>query len=215
MIVFNIGGDRAASKEIAIYLRGRDPDLVILSDVLPKKLSEIEGELVGYKVIAQPREDAFGIAVFARDSYLVSGHVTTMSNLPTIELTIAKNADTYSVLAVHAPAPLSHELSLRRDEMLALAAGWARRQTGNAIVAGDLSTTPWSFAFRSLVSEGNLRDSQQGHGLQASWPATGWLLAIPIDHCLHSTSLTSVFRQLGPPNGSDHRPVDVILAPQS
>ena len=67
-----------------------------------------------------------------------------------------------------------------------------------------------------LVSEGGLRNSQIGFGLQPSFSAKSiFPLRVPIDHLLHSEDIRVRDRRLGPAMGSDHFPlvVDLQYAP--
>ena len=66
---------------------------------------------------------------------------------------------------------------------------------------------------RQLAANSDLVDSMVGHGIQHTWPRQLWPLRVPIDHLLHSPSLTTTNRRVGPFLGSDHRPVHTILGP--
>jgi endonuclease/exonuclease/phosphatase (EEP) superfamily protein YafD len=56
-----------------------------------------------------------------------------------------------------------------------------------------------------------LVNSQRGYGLAATWP-TRPLTLVPLDHMLHSDSLTTVARDIGPDLGSDHLPLTVEVS---
>lgn len=116
------------------------------------------------------------------------------------------------IYAIHPPPPVSGELAaLRMQYLHKLAALIAARGSSPTIVAGDMNAAPWSPLFRDFAHTTDLRDSQRGHGLIATWPALtsrySPLLGLPIDVCLHSEHLQSVARKLGPALGSDHLPV--------
>jgi endonuclease/exonuclease/phosphatase (EEP) superfamily protein YafD len=77
---------------------------------------------------------------------------------------------------------------------------------------GDFNTTPWSVLMRQVLRESGLVNSQSGFGLQPTWPATlPNFLQIAIDHCLHSPSLITKHRTIGPNIGSDHLPIGLEL----
>jgi len=57
-----------------------------------------------------------------------------------------------------------------------------------------------------------LVNSQNGFGLAATWPTSLPISLIPLDHMLHSDSLTTVAREVGPDLGSDHKPLTVEVA---
>lgn len=83
---------------------------------------------------------------------------------------------------------------------------------GSKIVVGDMNTTDGSPHFRDFLAETGLRDSRLGFGRQASWPVASFY-RIAIDHAFVSSDLAVTSRELGPPIGSDHRPLLLELAP--
>ena len=87
------------------------------------------------------------------------------------------------VLSTHPLAPTTEARASLRDAQLEFAAEWASDQEGAFAVVGDLNATPWSWPFRDLIEEGQLRNSQIGFGLQPTFSATSIvLLRVPIDH---------------------------------
>lgn len=107
---------------------------------------------------------------------------------------------------------MSGELAeLRNQYLKKLAAMAATRGSAPTIVAGDLNATPWSPWVRDFLRTPQLRDSQYGLGLLATWPAStaqySSLLGIAIDACFHSGKLQVATRALGPELDSDHLPV--------
>ena len=85
-------------------------------------------------------------------------------------------------------------------------------QVGPLVLIGDFNCTPWSPAFRKLVSYSGLRDSRRGLGVQPTWPSPFGPFGIPIDHALVSKDLHVIDRSVGPQVGSDHRGIVVGLA---
>lgn len=80
------------------------------------------------------------------------------------------------------------------------------------LIIGDLNSTPWSPRFETLTRNGGLVNSQNGFGVQASWPSGIGFFGIPIDHALHGEELTTVERSLGPGYGSAHRSLYITVA---
>ena len=136
---------------------------------------------------------------------------------PGVELRLAVT-DTQSgatrevmLLAIHPPPPMRASWTAWRDEMLAWAGQWAKRQTDAGvacIVVGDLNATPWCHGWDALVEPGGLVDTRWRTGVQPTWPANrlGGLLPplIPIDHILISHDLRHFDRRTVPIPGSDH-----------
>lgn len=99
-----------------------------------------------------------------------------------------------------------------RDNYLAEVGRMVRAESIPTIVVGDFQATPWSHAFRDLISTADLTNSLEGFGVQATWPADRWaFLRMPLDHLLHSEDLTTVDRYLGPIFGVEHRPIVVTV----
>ena len=70
-----------------------------------------------------------------------------------------------------------------------------------------------SYPFRRLLRRTGLENSSQGFGVQPTWPNFNPLLRIPLDHCLHSSDISIVDRQIGEDVSSDHYPliVDFVI----
>lgn len=91
-----------------------------------------------------------------------------------------------------------------------------------AIVMGDLNSTVYSPAFADLLADGRLNDSRQGFGRQGSfapnYPIAGRVVRFPfrldLDHVLVGNGIAVLDRRLGPDLGSDHTPVEAVLAPR-
>lgn len=80
-----------------------------------------------------------------------------------------------------------------------------RRIDGPVVLAGDLNTSPWSYAYRRLRITSGLVPADK---LLPSWPA--WPVPLPqiaLDHILVSADLTTTAVGTGPAVGSDHLPV--------
>ena len=121
-----------------------------------------------------------------------------------------------AILNPHITIPGSRANALERNAEFAVVAEWARAQQLPSVIIGDLNATPWCSGFRSLLAETKLIDSQQGFGVQGSWPrrpphALSWIFTIPIDHCLHDANWVTLDRRIGPYLGSDHLPLEVTV----
>ena len=162
----------------------------------------------------EPRDDPFGIGLWSR---LPASQVDLVSmpplGFPALQLHWAAPAPG-SLWLVHPFPPISGEATAWRDTQLRYTAGLIRGDE-DAVLAGDLNTTPWSAAYRQLRQEAGLADSSA-----RGWPWPTWfgpglvsqVLAVPIDHVLHGSAWRSVAHRVGPDIGSDHRPLIVELA---
>jgi len=135
-----------------------------------------------------------------------------------VKLTIAGIEVT--VLGIHPAAPINSASAISRDESFAAIASFLENQNGSTIIVGDFNATPWSLPFRVLQERTGLMNSQNGFGIQPTWPSYpgsnfNWLLRIPIDHCFHSPCIWTIDRRVGDHGGSNHSPVFVRLGIQA
>jgi endonuclease/exonuclease/phosphatase (EEP) superfamily protein YafD len=179
----------------------------------------MESSGLDYRVIRGRSDNLiFGTLVLARQTVDASSFGFAEGDGRAIALAYQPEGwpEQVKILSSHPVAPTSAERASLRDAQLGFAADWAAQQDGAYMVVGDLNASPWSSPFRGLVSDGGLRNSQLGFGLQPSFSAnTIFPLRVPIDHLLHSQDLRVTDRRLGPPMGSDHFPllVDLQYAP--
>ena len=139
----------------------------------------------------------------------------------------AGSAACLAIVALHAPRmPLPWAAAglpaTRRDGMLALAAGMARRRLqahDHVLMLGDFNAAPYSAGFRAALAASGLTDSCCVPAERPSRPRPTWFSSWPgvglaLDHALVSPGLRIVERRLGPDIGSDHRPLvlDIRLA---
>lgn len=220
--LFNVHHDNTAHEAVGRYLRDLDVDVIVALEVTPTWAKALQAALPGYHMVGEWRDDAFGIAVLSRQP--LTHHAVLYladSSMPAVEAILEYGTMHIAVLGIHPPPPVHRGLASERDAIIAAAATWARdaasgmghQPVDHVVVIGDMNATPWSHPMRQFAADSGLIDSSTGFGVQASWPAQLWPLRIPIDHVLHSPSLTTVRRSVGPFLGSDHRPVRVTLAP--
>ena len=171
--------------------------------------------------LSQPRSDNFGMALLVRrggaatvTSAGLAAVFDTLFDVPVIEARVGFGDCELRLLGLHTLPPTGPRYAAARDGQLAMAATWARGG-GPALVLGDLNATRWSHPFRALLRDGELVDSARGFGLHPTWPAFPGPIAvfrIPIDQAVHSESLVTTRRELGPFVGSDHFPLLLELA---
>lgn len=119
-------------------------------------------------------------------------------------------------LGIHPAAPLNRVAAASRNESFEAIATFIEEADELVILAGDFNATPWSSAFRRLQKRTGLANSQQGFGIQATWPSypgsfLNGIFRIPIDHCLHSPEIVTVGREVGDAGRSNHNPLRVSL----
>ncbi len=211
LISFNVHMSNHRTAQVASYLAGRAPEVLVLLEATPEMQVALHEALPAHQMFGIARTDSFGILFFSRLEtseqrilYLAN------SELPAIEAKVQVDGTSFSILALHTMPPAGAANAALRDRILDEAAAWARAHE-HAIILGDFNATPWSHAFRSLLQAGHLHNSQEGFGLQTSWPSGLWPVSIAIDHAVHSETLRTMRRSLGPFLGSDHRPLHVQI----
>lgn len=137
---------------------------------------------------------------------------------PTTQVHFKLGNELVTLLVVHPRPPVKPNGYERNHNQFAC---WEKHwvQYGkNVLLIGDLNNSPWSNTFRHFIEVTGLHDSQNGFGVQPSWPVlipehgiTGLIPLIPIDHVLHSDRFVVLSRKTGPRVGSDHLPVIVEM----
>ncbi len=209
-MLINVNTQSGDPQRVRQAVEEASPDLLVLEEINNDWMAELSWLNNSHPhAIVEPRGDNFGIALFSKLP-LVRGDVVYLGSaqVPSIAATAQTNAGELKILATHPVPPAGREYSAWRDEQLDLLPGHIDA-SGLFLLIGDLNTTPWNHHFRRLLARSGLRDSAQGRGVQPTWPNFNPLLRIPLDHFLHSPSITVEGRKVGPDVGSDHFPVIV------
>ncbi len=200
-------------------VQDQQPDLITLVEVDNKWISALSETLKRYPyrkiVIHGP-----GIALFSKlPIEEIDVRYFGKSHHPRILAKVRVDEQLLNIMVAHPTTPQSEggyrernlEFATMREEILSM--------SEPKVLVGDLNCGPWSPAFRDLLKAG-IRDSEQGFGPQASWPARTGRIAenipvppmIPIDHVLGSNDICVLLRQVGPAIYSDHLPVFVKVS---
>ncbi len=214
ILLANVHTSNVQHERVIEYVRACNPDIVALlevDDLWMKSLAPLDAAYA--HAVREKREDNFGMALWSRRPFLDYGtRYFGEACVPTIDVLIEVEGVRLRLLATHPLPPTSAEGISLRDEHLALLAEYAKSLRGAKVIVGDLNTTSWSPCFAQLESDSGLRDSRRGFGVQPSWPAGLPWLWVPIDHCLVSSDVGVISREIGPDIGSDHYPVLVELS---
>ncbi len=213
LVALNVHTENERSDLVLEFLRRTDADVILLMEVNARWMNALKSLRTNYpQVIAEPREDNFGIALFSRLP-LTNSEVVEFgkAEVPSIAATIEVGGQNVFLLGTHPLPPGSAENARRRNEQFREISARIRRCAMPALVLGDLNSTPWSPYFADLLRDSRLKNTSQGRGLFGSWPAWLPFAQIALDHCLVSDSIRVIKKQLGPQVGSDHLPVVVEL----
>ena len=113
---------------------------------------------------------------------------------------------------MHLYPPTSPERASRRLIQLERLAEEVRTAAAPRLVTGDLNLTPFSPHFHQLLARSGLLDARQAQGLHVTWPSLPLPLWIPIDHALADPGSGVADVRIGPAIGSDHYPLEIVLA---
>lgn len=214
LLVANIHLDTADLRPLLALVERESPDVIGIVELTPHAAAALAVLAQRYPTSRiDPREDPFGIGLWSR---LPSSHLDLVAmpplGFPALQLRWP-DPGPGSLWLVHPFPPIGAEASAWRDAQLDYAAGLIAGDA-NAILAGDLNTTPWSASYRRLRERAALSDSAAGRWPWPTWNpgGPGAVLAVPIDHVLHGAAWHSVELRVGPDIGSDHRPLLVRLA---
>ncbi len=208
----NVLSSNANKQGYIDYLRNQQADLVLLLE-LDVEWARIARELADeypYQLV-RPRGDNFGLALLSRYELVDARLDPLSSGLPTIIADVQVGEPKITVIGTHPLPPIGTARFKSRNTQLLAVAEKVRDAEYPVILCGDLNVTPWSPAFKNLLDHSGLRDARKGFGLQSTWPAKPWPIAIPIDHVLVSPSISVTSFSAGPLIGSDHRPVRAEL----
>lgn len=216
VLLANVRTSNDRYEDVVALIEEAAPDVVVLQEVDERWLrgvKPIEADLP--HVIAAPRADNFGIAVFSRRP-LENAHTVYLGSAEVESIVGMVNVDggRVTLIATHPVPPITRQLARLRNKQLDAVAGAVTGAPGSVMVVGDLNVTMWSAPYRRLIDVTGLCNARKGFGILPSWSMyKPFFSRIPIDHCLHSADLGIASCRLGEPIGSDHRPliVDLVL----
>jgi len=211
VLVLNVHTESASFAEVRALIDELHPDVVGLVEVDDRWIAGVAPALASYAGrLEQPRADNFGVALYAR-APIAGGIEYLGAGVPSAVGSVVIGGAALAIVLTHPVPPVSASSGHAQDRELEAIAIRARALPAPVIVMGDLNATPWSRAFRRLVSSSGLCDSRAGFGIQASFPSTMPVMRIPIDHLLASCSIGITDRRVERDVGSDHLPVVVDL----
>lgn len=218
IVTFDVEQEVAERVGIIEWLDGIDADIVFLQNTNDRWVEILSTTEWDYEIVATPTDTLQqGITVLSRVPASGTPTEVGVAGDAIVEVTTAFEGEQVLLIGVNSVRPTSKDAADRRDELFSFVADLASERSGPVVVVGNLGTTRWSAAFRSLRNDGNLINSEDGYGYQGTWPANdlrffGALLSVPVDHVLTSRSLTTASRETGPELGSSHLPLIVELA---
>jgi endonuclease/exonuclease/phosphatase (EEP) superfamily protein YafD len=200
VVVANVHLSNTDPAPLLAWAREPLPDVIAVIELTPRfaqALREQAGAQWPHQRL-EPRDDPFGLGLLSRwplrDVRVSSGE----GGIAQLHAFVEAPAGTVEVIAVHPMPPIDRRWHGVRNRTLA---ALQPRGTHPAILLGDFNATPWSNAAPRLLAAG----WRWFGGLHPTWPHSAW--GIPIDTVWGHGPWQVTERAVGPPIGSDHRPV--------
>jgi len=213
IVSFNVGAGRADPTEILDWVQDSPADLVFLLESTEEWIAAMPTNGTGYSVGNEiPDDRAYGISVLGRSATDVEQLRLGETRDPVVRVMATIGEQAVVVYAVHPRPPDSPATAEARDSLFAELSILVAAEAMPVIVIGDFNATPWSSTFRQFEGDTGLINSQRGYGLSATWPTSLPFTLVPLDHMMHSDSLTTITRVVGPDLGSDHMPLTVEVS---
>ncbi|MCY3019228.1 MAG: endonuclease/exonuclease/phosphatase family protein [Planctomycetota bacterium] len=209
VMLINVHTANTDYEAVRTAVRRERPDALVALEVNQRWVAELDHLRDEWPFRKQmPRPDNFGIVLYSR-TQPVAAHILHLgeAEVPTVLARYDVAGKRLTLIGTHPVPPVNLEYVAWRNEQMALLAELIRATPGAVVLVGDLNMTADSPVFRDFCSASGLRDSRQGFGVQATWPAHLPPLLIPIDHCLVSREVLVRSRRVGKYVGSDHFPV--------
>lgn len=209
-------------EEVLTHLKAVDPDVVLFQEYTSKWHEALEPALLSTYPHGrwEPRDDAFGLAIFSRLPLTARGVQRLKlfdGEAPQFRAELAVQGRELAIYNIHLLPPLQVEnFHIGRQEFADLLEVLRTERT-LFIVGGDFNfteTSPQAWALSSCGVKEAFQTS--GHGSGSSWPVhriLGWVPGLRIDHLYYSPSVTCTSCLTGSPAGSDHRPVMAEFVP--
>jgi len=208
-MLMNINAGNGNTKHVLDSIEGFSPDVLLLEEVTPKWVHELEVLNATYPYrVEEPQAGCFGMMLLSKYP-LEHGKVIQIgtAGVPSIVVDMYSPQGVVSIIGTHPLPPVGAAGSLQRNIQLASLPRIVHQQKHPVLLIGDLNTTPWSPHFKQLLNESGLKNSMKGFGHQPSWPNNIWFMRIPLDHMLYSEGIVVHNRMIGRDVGSDHFPV--------
>jgi endonuclease/exonuclease/phosphatase (EEP) superfamily protein YafD len=210
IVLVNVNAHKGDPETVGRFIAKSDPDILVLEELSSRWLPMLAclEKSHPHRVLCV-REDNFGIGLFSKHDFLDANTIEIGDGgVPSIDALISLPDTPIHVVATHPLPPVSAEYSRARNEQIERIPDFLDASIPSILV-GDLNSTPWNCHFKKLLKDSKFLDSSKGFGVQPTWPTSNPLLWIPLDHCLHSQSVSIIGRSRGPHVGSDHYPLTV------
>lgn len=214
ILTANVLQDNQDATALLRLVEEEAPDVVVLCEVNHRWIDDIAPFRQQFKYhVEHPLANKYGIALYS-NLELVSSEVRGIvkETIPSIDAVVRlRSGHSVRLFAVHPNPPRPGEDTTKRDGELVLV-GREVRDSGSAIVLGDMNDVAWSRSTDLFQEVSGLLDPRKGRGLYPTFNAKSWIWRYPLDHLFHSDDFRLVSLRTLSPIGSDHLPLSVVLS---
>lgn len=214
LLQFNLWDRNLDPQGTARWIAAQGADVVVLEEVEDRAavIPDLLKAQYPYATSCHAPQPCGTVILTREKPAAAGGWQSPPFHLPGGWVTMGTGADAFTVAGVHYTWPIPPGVQQRQAQRLADAIGGFDRK--RLIVAGDMNSTPWSYALRR--QDGRLGLERRTRAL-FSWPVAptyGWTPPLPflaIDQVYAGSDWKTVSVKAGPRQGSDHLAVTVVL----
>jgi len=210
---FNLGRRPDIGDVFIAHLDATSPDLLVLQEFGRQSADLLAALEARYPYsVLEERDDSFGIAMYSRHP-LVDAEVLhfASSGIPFLRASVRSDGETLDVLGIHLQWPMTPSSFRERNRQIDVLEKLIMNRSRPAVLCGDWNLTPWSGHYHEVTS-GDLSDSGRADRFRPTWPTYLLLPGIAVDHCFVTYPLVVADKSIGPPSGSDHRPITTQIS---
>ena len=211
----NVARSRVEARTLTRMIREHRVDVLSLQELTPQlaaRLSEgAAGRLLPHAAV-RPGIEASGTGLLSRRPLALRPMLRGQQNRTAVAHTAWPGFGSFEIVAVHPPPPTTTHLDAWAPNLRALPRAGERRLP--RVLAGDFNATLDHEELRRILASG-YRDAaaSAGQGLTGTWPSSGTLPPVAIDHVLAPAAWRVASARVLDLPGSDHRAVLAELAP--
>ena len=218
VIQFNVWSHNTAPKLTADWIIAQQPDVVVMEEAIEDGWPVSQSLRAAFPYQAPcPAALECTTLIFSKVPPTASGALESPDSFgrhSTAWARFGEGRNAYSVVGVHNLWPIPG--GAQQTHMRSVAAGLPKLDSTSLILAGDFNATPWSFSLARL--ESLFAVTRRTHA-KFSWPVKPYtrfhldvpIALMPIDHVFAGSSWRTLSVRAGPPMGSDHLPMVVVL----
>ncbi|MET3790734.1 endonuclease/exonuclease/phosphatase family protein [Aquamicrobium terrae] len=216
LMELNLRYDNAAPEKVLSLIGRVQPDVVTLSEVSEmweEKLNLLQSAYPN-RIMCESRDPRFGVAVLSRRPFADGGEPSCHRLLSLTVTSVDFGGVAVDIGSLHLgwpwPFPQAEQIADLRQPLSTL--------RDNAILAGDLNSTPWSAAAHDIAEAGGFAivPSPGPTWIDRRLPHALLFAGLPIDNVFAKGDITVHSIERLEPVGSDHMPllVEFSLRPQ-